>query len=45
MHDAIEDKNNYMGVDVANYGGAYGAKRFVKYLEERVIDSPISEPQ
>lgn len=48
MHDAmIEDKKIIiMGVDVANYGGAYGAtKDLLKIFgKDRVIDSPISEP-
>ena len=48
MHDSmIEDKKIIiMGVDVANYGGAYGAtKDLLKIFgKERVIDAPISEP-
>ena len=48
MHDAmLEDKKIIiMGEDIAKYGGAYGAtKDLLKIFgEERIIDTPISEP-
>ena len=48
MHDSMkeDDKIIIMGEDVAKYGGAYGATKDLLKLfgEERVIDTPISEP-